>query len=376
MISRKFAIKRLAEPDLAFFGSLSGNSSRANKVLKLNTRFFAKRFYPYLQTHPETKKGWFLANLSGFGPGLSGKVSITCKLERAADGNNWFLSGDIFDHTEPARYARLQPGDLAFFEFHGKLYPTELSIFCISQSLAEDASVYQQLSQYLGNRDIMEISSKQLAEAIDAAKIADAHPINELTLEAALVDAALGGLWGQQKLRKRRSGNRLSKEQLQKAREKADDIGQQGEEWVNVYLTRLQAEGGIATFEWSSALNAVSPYDFRVTLNNGETVNIDAKSTMGNLESRIHISFSELYEMKTGANRYDIYRVFNIGEESAQLCIAEDVRAFATDVLAVLETMPQGVTADSVSVALSPAPAGLKFNAPVLIEQADDATEE
>lgn len=376
MISRKFAVKRLTEAELVFFGSLPGNHFQASKALKLSTKVFAKQFYPYLQTHPETKKGWFLASLSGFGPGSSRRIDITCKLEKATDGNNWWLSGDLSDQTEPARYAQLKAGDLVFLEFQGKLYPKEVSVFCISQSLAEDALVYQRLNHHLGNREMMKISSDQLVEAIDAAKIADIHPLNELTLEAALLDASLGGLWGQQKLRRRRSGSSLSKEQLQRAREKADDIGQQGEEWVSIYLTHLQAEGRIAGFEWSSAENAVSPYDFRVTLNSGENISIDAKATLSSFDSRIHVSLDELIEMRDSKDRYDIYRVFNMGESSAQLCIAEDVRAFASNTLEVLESLPTGVTADSVSVALSPVPNGLTFGAAILIEQADDISEE
>src|SRR5581483_224886 len=262
------------------------------------------------------------------------------------------------------------------FEFTGDLYPTAARAVFIARSLAEDAALYKEMDRLIGTRKMLDVTPDQLAKLIGVAQLPDAHPINELTLENALVDAALGGLWGQQKLRRRRSGSRLSKEQLQRAREKAEDIGQQGEEWVSLYLTRLQDEGSISGFEWSSAENAVSPYDFRVTLNNGETISIDAKATLGGFESRIHISLSELYEMKDSANRYDLYRVFNISETSAQLCIAEDTRAFAANALAVLDALPRGVTADSVSVALSPAPASLAFGAPILIEQADDNAEE
>jgi hypothetical protein len=310
-----------------------------------------------------------------YGPGQWAALNVQRKIIKQGSYKNYRLDGE-FIRDNPERFRSLSPGDFVVFDFTGDLYPTSARAVFVAKSIAQDATLHNALNAIIGLRKMVVISSAQLAAAINTAGVPDSHPINELTLESALMDAAQEGLWGQQKLFRRRSGTRLSKEQLQKAREKAADIGRNGEEWVNLHLSRLRVAGNIAGFEWSSSENAVSPYDFRVTLNSGEIINIDAKATLGGFESRIHISLSELYQMKDGAERYDLYRVFNIGESSAQISIAEDARAFAEGVLRVLESMPEGATADSISVVLSSPPADLNFGAPILIEQADDIAEE
>lgn len=376
MSLEKMAVKRLTASDLTFFEEhFVQNPAGNQKAINLNADVFVGALYPSLPETEVARSGKIPLDLFIYGPGQGSELNLQRKIIKQGSYKNYRLDGE-FIRDNPERFRLLAPGDFAVFDFTGDLYPISARVVFVALSVAEDAALHGALDALVGTRRMLPISSAQLAAAISTASLPDSHPINEMTLESALVDAAQEGLWGQQQLLRRRSGNRLSKEQLQKAREKADYIGRSGEEWVSIHLGRLQAGGAIAGFEWSSSENAVSPYDFRVTMNSGETINIDAKSTLGSFESRIHISLSELYQMKTGAERYDIYRVFNIGESFAQLRIAEDVRAFAESVLSILDSMPAGITADSVSVTLSPVPAGLAFGAPVLIEQADDSAEE
>jgi hypothetical protein len=376
MSVEKMAVKKLTASDLTFFEVHFIHRPAGNqKAINLNANVFIRELYPSLPETEIARSGKIPLDLFIYGPGLARELNLQRKIIKEQAYKNYRLDGE-FVREDPVRFGALEPGDFVIFDFTGDLYPISARAVFVAKALPEDAALHQALDAFIGTRKMAVISSAELEDAIASAALSDAHPINEFTLEGVLEDAALGGDWGQKKLRQRRSGNRISKEQLQRAREKADDIGQKGEEWVCIHLRQMQAEGMIAGFEWSSAENAISPYDFRVTLNSGEQISIDAKSTMGSFEGRIHISLSELYEMKTGASRYDIYRVFNIGESSAQLCIAENVRGFATDVLAVLDSLPSGVVADSVSVSLAPAPGGLLFGTAIQIEQADDDSDE
>jgi uncharacterized protein DUF3883 len=376
MSSEKIAVKKLTASDLTFFEEhFMQNPAGNQKAINLNADIFVRKLYPSLPETDIAKTGRIPLDLFIYGPGEGSELNLQRKIIKQGSYKNYRLDGE-FIRDDPARFRPLTPGDFTVFDFTGDLHPTSARVVFVAKALAEDAALHGALDALVGTRKMISISSAQLATIITTAGVPDSHPINELTLESALVDAAQEGLWGQQKLLRRRSGNRLSKEQLQKAREKADDIGRNGEEWVSIHLARLQAGGEIAGFEWTSLKNAVSPYDFRVTLNSGEIINIDAKTTLGGFESRIHISLSELYQMKDGAERYDIYRVFNVGEDSAQLRIAQDVRSFAESVMSVLASMPAGITADSVSATLSPAPAPLVFGATIVIEQTDDIVEE
>jgi hypothetical protein len=76
---------------------------------------------------------------------------------------------------------------------------------------------------------------------------------------------------------------------------------------------------------------------------------IDVKSTQGEFERTLHISLSELLRMKEGPERYDIYRVFDIKEETAQLRIAENVGEWANNIIQAFEGLPSEITVDSIS---------------------------
>src|SRR5205807_4190254 len=115
------------------------------------------------------------------------------------------------------------------------------------------------------------------------AHTADDHPINELTLDEALEDVALGGSKGAERLLHRRSGRKLTKDQLSRARERADEAGDRGEACVNAYLLQQLSSGVIRGFDWVSEQNAIAPYDFRVSHRDSEVL-IDAKSTLGGFD--------------------------------------------------------------------------------------------
>jgi hypothetical protein len=86
----------------------------------------------------------------------------------------------------------------------------------------------------------------------------DAHPFHELTLDAELEDAALGGVRGTMTLRRRQTARPLTRDELQRARRIAEAVGRTGEEFVLQHLMRLKLANSILEFAWISDTNAVA----------------------------------------------------------------------------------------------------------------------
>ena len=185
-------------------------------------------------------------------------------------------------------------------------------------------------------------------------------------------DAALGGVRGATTLRRRQAARSLTRDELQRARRIAEEVGRAGEEFVLQHLIHLKAVGAILEFTWTSDKNAVAPYDFLVILPDQREVVIDVKSTSGEFERVIHISGTELIEM-TESRRYDIYRVFELSETSAVLRIAEGVERLARPILTAFNHLPPSVQVDSVSVETT----AFQFGPPIVlappVEEADQA---
>ncbi len=155
-----------------------------------------------------------------------------------------------------------------------------------------------------------------------------------------------------------------------------DSIGHEGEEFVNTYLQKLNNEAKIASFDWVSKQNVISPYDFLVSQDDDSKEFIDVKSTSREFERKIHISLSELELMSSDTGKYSIYRIFNIDKNNrtAKLRIAEELRSFAQGIIEVFNSLPEGVGADAISV--YPSKSGLNFQPEIEIQLPDEPEEE
>jgi hypothetical protein len=89
-------------------------------------------------------------------------------------------------------------------------------------------------------------------------------------------------------------------------------------------------------------------YDFVATYADGTRL-LCVKTTEGDFNTPIHISYNELLKM-CESTPYDLYRVYDIADRRAELRIAPDMRNFAEQVLAIFEQLPDGVRPDSISV--------------------------
>jgi hypothetical protein len=192
------------------------------------------------------------------------------------------------------------------------------------------------------------VALKDLRSAA-AGLVPDNHPFFEMTLDDEFEDAVLGGSHARSVLWRRRRNRVLDRADVERARDRAEEIGRVGEEFVGAYLEALRSTGSIVAFSWVSDRNALAPYDFTITTSEGQEVALDVKSTNGPFERPMHISVAELTEMTLVA-RYDLYRIFEASETEGKLRIMEDVAGFASDVLARFRDLPVGIQVDSVSV--------------------------
>lgn len=272
----------------------------------------------------------------------------------------------------PDRFNSLKPGDFVIFDFLGDLLPTSARAVFISKSIPEDEKLHAIFEEALGQKSMTAWTASKMAELIESVAAPDAHPINELLLDAALEDAALKGILGTTRLLRRKSGRKLSRQDLKAALGRADDTGWRGEAFVNAYLAKLKQDNEIHSFEWVSDENAIAPNDFSVDIDGKNFFLIDVKSTAGDFDCPIHISASELYAMQGDQQRYDLYRVYEMGESRATLRVAKDLGSFAKEILKYLAALPTGVTADSVSVKCSI----FHFDDPIEITLPDEPEEE
>lgn len=375
-MSQKLAIKRLTTSDLTLFEwHYRRTPVVRQKAINLNADVFVDQLYPGLNDPSAEKR--FPVDLFIFGPGLEDAINLQRKILKPPGAKNWRLNGELVnDLNNNARFNLLAAGDFAILDFNDGMSPSTLTLILIAAAINEDEVIHHSLDRFLSKNSMLAISSSQLEQLINEANPVPEHPIYGLTLDttalnADLEDVALGGNQGKEKLMRRASSRTMSRATLLKAKESADYIGLRGEQFVNDYLITLKNAGAIHDFEWTSSSNAISPYDFWVSQDEPARILVDVKTTQGEFERTLHISLSELQQMSTGAERYDIYRVCGLEESTAQLRIAENVGGFARQVLAVLRDLPPGIIADSISVS----PTLLPFGPPFTLEITDEQEE-
>lgn len=373
-MARKLAVKRLTASDLTFFEWHFRNSASKQKAINLNADIFVEKLYPGLLDPASPRR--FPVDLYLYGPGLEGAYNLQRKILKSERAKNWRLNGEIVSNPDDSpRFNTLAGDDFAIFDFNEGLSPESMKIVFIARAIPEDRDIHAYLNQLLAANGMIAISSSDLEDLVTQTTPNKDHPVHILTLntdvlDSDLEDVVLGGNRGRRRLLSRRTGRRLSREDLQKAKEIADRVGRWGEEYVNEYLTLLQREGRIRSFEWVADDNSISPYDFWVDDGTSKTL-IDVKSTQGEFERELHTSLSELQVMGSGPEKYDIYRVFEIKDNTARLRICEDVGAFARNILEALGGFPPGVSLDSVSFS----PTLLSVGDTITIELPEEAEE-
>lgn len=353
-MQRRLAVKRLTASDLTIFEWQFRHRNAGNqKSINLNGDVFIKQLFPSLPEASADTNGRIPLDLYIYGPGHAGVHNLQRKILKGRAYKNWRLNGEYIlnPESEPERYNHLQPGDFAVFDFQGRILPTSAKMVLASRAVPQDAIIHESLAMLLDGRSMAAVTLAQLQSIADRLGD-DKHPFHELTLDAELEDAALGGVRGITTLRRRQATRTTSREELQRARRIAEEIGRAGEEFVLQYLIDLKASAKVLEFTWTSETNAVAPYDFLIVMPDRQEIAIDVKSTSGEFERPIHVSSAELIEM-TDDRRYDIYRVYELSDTSAILKISENVGELALPILASFKQLPLGVRVDSVSIEIN-----------------------
>jgi hypothetical protein len=317
-----------------------------------NADIFVEAFYPTLPELTATLGDVITVSLTIFGPSGASAYTLSRAITKREAYKNWRLNGEFVRDPDGqvGRFDEMAPDDLAVFDFSGEPGPQKLSLLLISANSTNDAQLFATLSPLIsgGRKTMIQVSRAQLAAA--ATGIPETHPIWVLAADpeydAALEDAALGGVGGAQKLAKK-IAKPVSAATLAAAKASAEKNGRDGEALAWVHLKGMLATGQVSFIEWASDSNAVSPFDFTVVVG-GKSVKIDAKSTTGDFARALHMSAAELTEA-AGSDRYDLWRLYKLDEDGACLRIAENIGSTAKEILAGISP-PAGVTVDSVSI--------------------------
>lgn len=373
MIDR-LALKRLTASDLTFFESLFRSLNVGNqKSINLNADVFIEKFYsslPGLVGSGVSDR--ILVSLTVIGPAAAPPYVLSRAITKRDAYKNWRLNGEfIWDpEGQPGRFNILSANDLALIEFSGEPVPQKVSLVLLAQKSTIDAPLHDALAKKIpgGRRTMIEISRQELADAM--AGIPAAHPAwafaDDPAFDAALEDAALGGIKGAEEVVKKLA-KPVSAETLAAAKASAEKNGRDGEAIVWSYLQQRRKAGTYADVIWVSKANAVAPCDFIAKLSDGTEIAIDAKSTSGEFSNRIHMSIAELKSASV-TKRYELWRIYKLSEDGAYLRVSKPIADFSKSVMNGLNP-PDGVTVDTVSID----PKVLTWGDEINIEQLDES---
>ena len=354
----KLALKRLTASDLTFFEWHFRNRNAGNqKSINLNADVFEKEFYPLSAEIVREKENEAPVTLSLFGPSEKGLYRLTRKIIKGRTYKNWRLNGEFIFNPEgdKERFNCLLPGDLALIEFTGEPVPTSIDILFISKNDPVDKPVFLALSPLIpdGKKSMVRISQESLMGVMEKGIVLETSPLNRFVSDSGfnetLQDAAFGRKSAIDKIRRQRA-RPVTPDDLAKAKSNADQIGRDGEGLVYIHLRHLLKNSILAAVEWSAQINAVAPFDFLVTTQKGENIKIDVKSTYGEFNRMIHISGAEIDEIMIDPEKYEIYRVYAIGRDGANIRICKNLRPMASAVTEAMKDLPEGVRPDSFSV--------------------------
>lgn len=380
------AIKSLTATDLTYFATIYRRSNVAKqKAINLNANVLIEEFYPALSEHALTQpRGEISFPLSIYGPNAAGLYPLRRKIIKGGSYKNWRLNGELIHdpEEEPGRFGGLQPSDLAVLGFQGRVAPETVTMILLAQADAADAGLVANLSPLAppgGRRSMASVTATRLEDALVATGAAADHPLRLLArdpvLDAALDDAALGDAGGAAILHTGRPGRPVTPEELARAKERAERTGADGETLVDIHFRDHENPGGTWAHEWTSARNAVAPYDFRCRSTGGvlgdQEFKVDVKTTRSAWTNDFHMSLGELREAARSTVPYRIYRMSDLDETGGTLRISGDVRDFARQLLEAHDgAMPGKIRADSFSIPVDAQ--GLTWDAPIRIEPPDE----
>lgn len=359
-VTDRLAIKRLTPSDCTLFEGVFRTINAGNqKSINLNADVLIGQLYPGLAASAAATDNEIALAISIYGPDAKGAHNLSRKIIKNTSYKNWRLDGEFIPGPpgDTSRYDGIQPGDLAIMAFKGDPSPSGMDLIVVSKSNPADATLHAALMTLFGNRSMIAATPVQIAAAATGADVPETHPIYiaaaDPEMDAALEDAAQGGIEGTGKLLQNKSSRKISGTDLAKTKAKAEFIGLDGEGLINSYLAARIAAGDVVSYTWASDANAIAPFDFETLTAAGQRTLIDVKSTTGPFDNVIHLSIAEIIEA-SGEVPYRVYRVFELNEDGGKLRISDDIRPLAQKLKAIHEAhMPDGIRVDGLSVDVS-----------------------
>ena len=351
MIS-KLALKRLTASDLTFFEWHFKNKPAGNqKAINLNADVFKEQLYPVLDTIASERQNKLGIDLWIAGPAAAEPLNLQRKIIKGKNYKNWRLDGEFVYNPEdtPNRFNILEPGDIALLGFEGELFPHTVTLLLVGREAEEDRILFKGLDDILGIHRMMALEGDTLGDMCRQRDVPESHPVWLVVRDEDLLEAAVGQAPSVSRLLTQPGYAKLSSEELQVAKQKADKIGRLGEELVDSHLRERSSAGEITTYEWISNTNAIAPHDFRVQKDDSWE-KLEVKTTTRDFDREFYISINELRDMANGKEEYLIGRVYQASQDGAKLRYSRQLRDFGKSILDALSDLPEGVMANSVTI--------------------------
>lgn len=109
---------------------------------------------------------------------------------------------------------------------------------------------------------------------------------------------------------------------IEKAREKFERVGKEGEKLIFNYLKKLQNKNIIKSFYWENEIEeSYKPYDFKYETMDSEIFYLDVKTTSYDFEQKIIFSGQEILFGAKEQDNYEIFRVYSrMGKKCLRIC--------------------------------------------------------
>jgi hypothetical protein len=350
---RKLALKKLKASDLTFFNAwlTAHPDGTQQKGINLDKRVIeADLYYPDMKAVIDgLPEQYSPVALTFFGPGAAPAYQQMRKVIESA--KNWRLNGEVVKAPleEPTRFDDLVPGDIAVMEFLGSGAPNSIRVVLLSANHPNDAGVHAAFNAAFPGRLMSAISEEEIERVIERGAPPADHPIRDWLDRDLLEEVGRGSGEALERIARRRRGRGLSRSELQRAKSSADAVGRLGEVLLDYHFGKSHPQHDHRAHVWTSDVNAVSPYDFELTLRDGSTLHVDAKSTAGQFGNPLHLSLAEIRHALGSGLPYRICRLYGVSTSGAKLRVANDIVARLAPLEAALRALPAGVKVDSLS---------------------------
>lgn len=169
---------------------------------------------------------------------------------------------------------------------------------------------------------------------------------------------------------------KIRKYDINRAQKLFKEIGKQGEELVAEYFNKLKHKEQIINYKWvNESAESGYPYDFYYQDLSDNVIYLDVKTTKFDFDQKIIYSDKEIdFALTIPNNYYNIYRVYNLTENNANLRICKNclshfnlingkILTFQRD-LNIINTQVQ-----SINIAVEPTISNLSFENEIKLEK-------